>query len=56
MKEMIITLEGYKTAAHIYTTEEERYIVTIGSVVTNIGGATLKGVIANTRRAIKRRG
>ncbi len=56
MKEMIIKVEGYKTIAHIYTFEEGRNMVTIDSKITNIGGATLKGVIANTRRAIKRRG
>lgn len=56
MGDIVIRLEGYKTVAHIYTFEEGRNMVTIDSKVTNIGGATLKGVIANTRRAIKRRG
>ena len=55
MKEMVIRVEGYKTIAHIYTVED-RYMVMINSKITNIGGATLKGVLANTRRAIKRRG
>jgi hypothetical protein len=56
MKEMIIRVERYKTVAHIYTFEEGRNMVTIDSKIMNIGGATLKGVIANTRRVIKRRG
>lgn len=56
MKEMIIKVEGYKTVAHVYTVVEGHYMVVINSKVTNIGGATLKGVLANTRRAIKRRG
>ena len=56
MKEMIIKVEGYKTIAHVYTVVEGRYMVVINSKITNIGGATLKGVLANTRRAIKRRG
>lgn len=56
MTEMIIRVEGYKTVAHIISHHEGMYIVTINGTITGIGGATLKGVIANTRRAIKRRG
>lgn len=56
MKEMIIKVEGYKTVAHVYTVIEGHYMVTIDSKVTNIGGTTLKGVLVNTRRAIKHRG
>ena len=56
MKDMVITLKGYNTACHIYIVADGQYLVTINRKVTNIGGATLKGVIANARRAIKRRG
>ena len=56
MKELIVKVDGYKTVAHIFSFNEGLYTVTINGTITGIGGATLKGVIANTRRAIKRRG
>ena len=56
MTEMIIKVDGYNTIAHIYSHNKGLYTVTINGSITGIGGATLKGVIANTRRAIKRRG
>lgn len=56
MKEIIITVDGYKTVGHIHITSTNQYIVTINSKITNIGGLTLKSVVAHTRQAIKRRG
>ena len=56
MREWVIKVEGYKTIAHIFSHHEGLYTVTINGSITGIGGATLKGVIANTRRVIKRRG
>ena len=56
MKEILITLEGYKTVGHIHVIKEGRYIVVINNQITGIGGPTLKAVMTNTKRAIKRRG
>lgn len=56
MKELIIKVDGYKTIAHIYSFNTGLYTVYINNKITGIGGASLKQVIRNSRRAIKRRG
>lgn len=56
MTETIITVDGYKTVAHIFVTDNEHYIVVINSKITGIGGTNFKQVVAHTRQAIKRRG
>ena len=56
MKEWIIKVDGYKTIAHIYSFNTGLYTVYINNKITGIGGANLKQVISNSRRAIKRRG
>ena len=55
MKELIIRLDGYNTVAHIYSVND-LYMVTLNKHITNIGGANLKQVMKNTKKAIKRRG
>lgn len=56
MREWIIQVNGYSTIAHIYSHIDGLYMVTIDGKITGIGGANLKQVIQNTRKAIKRRG
>lgn len=56
MKEWIIKVDGYKTIAHIYSFNTGLYTVYIDNKITGIGGASLKQVISNSRRAIKRKG